>query len=133
MAVLNQAVVMFANNRRVLRWNGITSEGGASLIDLTGRIVKFGLCRLSSKTGEPNYKVPVLDFSSDDVGPQVTIPNPITGSPHVEVELLAADSAALAPKDTAYYGELEVFEGDESDPVVVATIDFLIKANVVNQ
>lgn len=131
MAVEDQADTMYANNRHILKWNGLTEEGGVALLDLTGRIVKFALSRKRAD-GSP-ILTPVLDFRSDAVSPQVTIPNPVAGNPHVLVELLPADTAALAPRETDFYFELEVFESDESDPVVVATGTLTIKPNVVNQ
>jgi hypothetical protein len=129
-AVENQVDSMFAGNIHVLRWNNITEEGAGTL-DLTGRVVKFALTRLSS-SGVP-LATPLLSFSSDDASPQVTIPNPSAGSPHVLVTLLPADTAALAPKSTVYYGELEVYEGSApTNPVVVATVLLTIKPNVSN-
>jgi hypothetical protein len=133
MAVTGQSAEMFAGNIIELTWNEILAEGGDALIDLTGRIVKFALTRKNS-AGVPNYKTPLLDFSSDDVDSQVVIGNATTGNPHVTVTLLPADTALLAPKDTTFYCELEVFEDDpDENPVVVATLDLLIKANVVNE
>lgn len=130
MAIENQTDTMFANNRHVLRWAGILDADGSGLLNLTGRIVKFALTRKSA-AGDP-LLTPLLDFASDDTSPQVTIPNPITGTPHVEVELLPIDTAGLAPKETVYYCELEVFESGNANPVVVATLDLTIKPNVVN-
>jgi len=130
MAVENQPDTMFAGNRHVLRWNSITNDGG-TILDLTGRVVKFALTQLSS-AGVP-LATPLLSFSSGGASPQVTIPNPSTGTPHVLVELLPADTATLAARSTVYYGELEVFEGSSpTNPVVVATILLTIKPNVSN-
>ena len=130
MAVENQADSMFAGNLHVLRWNNITDEGAGTL-NLAGRVVKFALSRLSS-SGVP-LATPILSFASDDPSPQVTIPNPTTGTPHVLVTLLPADTATLAPKSTVFYGELEVYEGaDPTNPVVVATVLLTIKPNVSN-
>ena len=128
MAVENQTDSMFANNRHIMRWNEILDDDG-DVLNLTGRIVKFALSRKGS-TGP--LLTPILDFASDDVSPQVTIPNPVTGTPHVDVELLPANTATLAPKETVYYCELEVYEGDGSGPIVVATVDLTIKPNLVN-
>lgn len=125
MAVENQTVSMFAGNRAVLRWNSIKDTDGTTILDLTGRIVKFSLTR------EGPVLSPILDFRSD-VGSQVTIPNPTVGSSHVEVELLPVDTATLAPAETTYYCELEVYEAADSNPVVVATMLLTIKPNVVN-
>lgn len=130
MAVENQTDTMFANNRHVLRWNGIVDADGSGILNLTGRVVKFSLTRKDA-AGNP-LLTPILDFSSEDASPQVTIPNPITGTPHVLVELQPADTAALAPKETVYYCELEVFDSGSTNPVVVATLDLTIKPNVVN-
>lgn len=130
MAVENQTDSMFAGNRHVLRWAGIVDADGSGILDLTGRIVKFSLTR-KSPAGNPSL-TPLLDFSSATVSSQVTIPNPVTGSPHVEVELKPVDTATLAPKETIYYCELEVYEAGNLNPVVVATIDLTIKPNVVN-
>lgn len=129
MAVENQTDSMFAGNRHVLRWAGITDADGSGLLDLTGRIVKFALTRKSS-AGDP-LLTPILDFSSATSG-QVLIPNPVTGSPHVTVELLPVNTATLAPKETVYYCELEVYEAGNLNPVVVATLDLTIKPNVTN-
>lgn len=130
MAVENQVASMFAGNIKVLRWNNITNEGSGTL-DLTGRVVKFALTRLSS-SGVP-LATPILSFSSDDSSPQVTIPNPSAGNPHVLVTLLPIDTATLAPVSTVYYGELEVYESaDPFNPVVVATVLLTIKPNVSN-
>lgn len=131
MAVENQTDSMFANNRHVLRWNGITDADGSGLLNLTGRIVKFALTRKDA-AGNPLVSSPILDFSSADASPQVTIPNPVTGSPHVLVELLPDDTETLAPKETVYYCELEVYDAGSTNPVVVATLDLTIKPNVVN-
>lgn len=129
MAVENQADEMFANNHHVMRWAQILDEDGVSLLDLTGRIVKFSLTRLGP-SGSP-LLTPILDFSSATSG-QVTIPNPVTGNQHVVVDLHPADTAALAPIATTYYCELEVFDVANTNPVVVATINLLIKPNVIN-
>ena len=126
MAVENQSDSMFAGNRHVLRWNSITDIDGSGTFDLTGKIVKFALTLAGPVTANP-----ILDFRSD-TSPQVTIPNPATGDPHVEVELLPVDTATLAPSETTYYCELEVYEGTDTNPVVVATIDLTIKPNVEN-
>jgi hypothetical protein len=130
MAVQDQSDSMFAGNRHVLQWDGIldTDAGGGALIDLTGRLVKFSLTR---KGKDGPLLTPILDFRSD-VGTQLVIVNPITGSPHVTMELVAADTLTLAPKETVYYCELEVMESSGADPVVVATLDLTIKPNVVN-
>lgn len=128
MAQENQNATMFANNRHLLVWNGITSEGGASLVDLTGKIVKWSL---TIKGASGPVLSPLLDFRSD-VGTQLTIPNPVAGSKHVQMELLAADTADLAPVETTYYHELEVFEGAGTNPVVVATGELTIRPNVEN-
>lgn len=130
MAVENQPDSMFANNIHVLRWDEILDEDG-DVLDLTGRVAKFALTRLSP-SGVP-LSTPLLSFKSTDASPQVTIPNPSTGGPHVLVTLLPADTATLAPKATVYYGELEVYEGSSpTNPVVVATVLLTIKPNVSN-
>ena len=133
MAVENQSAEMFANNRHLLQWAQILDQAGTASEDLTGRIVKFSLTRKDA-SGNP-LLTPILDFASDDASPQVTIPtpNPVDDSGvHVQVELLPADTATLAPIASTFYFELEVFEGDGSAPVVVATGDLLIKPNVEN-
>lgn len=129
MAVENQSAEMFANNRHLLRWAQILDDDD-DIIDLTGRIVKFSLTRVGP-TGSP-LLTPILDFASDDSSPRVTIPNPVTGNPHVVVELQPADTATLASVATTYYCELEVFESGNTNPVVVATVNLTIKPNVVN-
>tara|TARA_R110002153_G_scaffold54447_8_gene151693 strand:- start:1353 stop:1742 length:390 start_codon:yes stop_codon:yes gene_type:complete len=128
MATENQIDTMFAGNRHVMQWAGILDEDGTSIKDLTGLIVKFALTRQGS--GGPVLS-PILDFRSD-VSSQVTIPNPITGSAHVEVEILPVDTATLAPVSTIYYWELEVFEAGDTNGVVVATGTITIKPNVEN-
>ena len=135
MAVESQSWEAFANNDVTLSWAKITdSEANdpTDAKDLTGRIVKFSLARISG--GEPIRANPLLDFASDDVGAQVTIPNP-DGSvaPHVQVAILAADTIDLAPKVTEYNVQLEVFESDETIPVIVATGTLKIKPNVDNE
>jgi hypothetical protein len=130
MAVENQVDSMFAENLHVLRWNNITEEGTGTL-NLTGRVVKFSLTRLSS-SGVP-LATPLLSFKSTDSSPQVTVPNPNGPAPQVLVTLLPADTVGLAPKSTVYYGELEVYEGSApTNPVVVATVLLTIKPNVSN-
>lgn len=128
MAVENQSDSMFAGNRHILRWASI-DDGSGGVLDLTNRVVKFSLTHV--KDGVP-LKTPILDFSSEDASPQVTIPNPIVGGPHVEVELVPADTAALAAKETDYYCELEVFDAGSTNPVVVSTHTQTIKPNVDN-
>lgn len=129
MAVENQADSMFAGNRHVLRWNGILDDDD-TILDLTGRIVKFALTRKAAD-GNP-LLTPILDFRSD-MSAQISIQNPSTGNPHVDVELLPADTATLAPRaPVEYYCELEVFDTGGLSPVVVATIDLTIKPNVTN-
>jgi hypothetical protein len=136
MVVADQTDTMYADNYHTLEWQALL-DGGGAVLDLTGRIVKFALARFNS-AGVPLRENPVLDFASDDVSPQVTVPNPNpdidTGPfPHVIVELLPVDTATLAPvKDVAFYFELEVFEGDGSRPVVVATGTLTVKLNVEN-
>ena len=129
MAVENQTDSMFAGNHHVLRWDGIDNLDSSGLLDLTGRIVKFALSRKNA-AGDP-LLVPILDFSSA-TSAQVTIPNPATGTPHVVVTLLPANTAALAPRESVYYCELEVYEAGNLLPVVVATLDLTIKPNLVN-
>lgn len=131
MAVENQTDEMFAGNRHVLNWDSILDDDGVTLLNLTGRIVKFALARISA-SGQPVLTSPILDFRSDAPGSRVTVPNPVTGSPHVQVELLEADTATLAPKRTTFYGELEVFQSTDDEPVVVATVLLTIKPNVEN-
>lgn len=131
MAIENQTGEMFANNRHLLQWDQILNQAGTGPEDLTGRIVKFALCIIGDD-GNPVVSAPVLDFRSDVSG-QVTIPNPDGSTPlHVQVELLPVDTATLAPIATVYYFELEVFEADESAPVVVATGNLTIKPNAEN-
>ena len=129
MAVENQTGAMFANNRHILQWTTITDTDGTSVLDLTGKIVKFALARQG--TGGPVLANPILDFRTD-ISAQITVPNPIVGDPHVEVELLPVDTATLAPVATVFYWELEVFEGANTNPVVVATGTLTIKPNVEN-
>ena len=130
MASENQTASMFAGNRHILRWNNILDEDGTSTLDLTGLIVKFALARKGDSG--PVVSGPILDFRSD-VSAQVTIPNPIVGSAHVEVELLPVDTETLAPgATTIYYFELEVYQAADNNPVVVATGDLTIKPNVEN-
>ena len=132
MAVENQTAEMFANNRHLLQWPQILDDDGVTTLDLTGKIVKFSLTR-KDDAGNP-LLTPLIDFRSD-TSAQVTIPDPNPPDDttiHVQVELLPADTASLAPKETVYYIELEVFEGDGTAPVVVATGDLTIKPNVVN-
>lgn len=131
MASENQTASMFAGNRHILRWNDIKDEDGTSTLDLTGLIVKFSLARKGSSG--PVVASPILDFRSD-VSAQLTIPNPAAGNPHVEMELLPVDTATLAPGGvaTVYYFELEVYQAADNNPVVVATGDLTIKANVEN-
>lgn len=130
MAVENQTLEMFAGNRRVLRWPSIFESDGVTLLNLSGRIVKFTLARKNAD-GVPLINSPILSFSSADASPQATIPNPVLGSSHVEVVLLPIDTVTLAPKETEYHCQLEVFEGDGSGQVVVATMDITIKPNIV--
>jgi hypothetical protein len=136
MAVADQAVTMYAGNYHALRWATILDEDG-EVQDLTGKVVKFALARFNA-AGNPLREDPVLDFTSVGVGSQVTIPNPDpdpeTGPfPQVQVELEPVDTEELAPtKDVDFYFELEVFEGDLSRPVVVATGTLTVKLNVEN-
>lgn len=138
MAVADQTDMMYAGNYHELRWPVIFDDDG-NVKDLTGRIVKFALARFNS-AGVPLREDPVLSFASDDPGtPQVTIPDPtptgppFTGDLHVLVVLEPVDTEALAPaKDVDFYFELEVFESDQSRPVVVATGTLTIKLNVEN-
>lgn len=130
MAVEGGTDTMFAGNRHIMSWAGILADDGVSLVNLTGKVVKFALARKDA-AGNPLIGSPVVDLSSS--GSQVTITNPVTGSPHVQVELLPANTSSLAPKETVYYWELEVFEGSApTNPVVVSTGDLTIKPNVVN-
>lgn len=134
MVVADQVVVRYANNKVVLEWDGIEDEdaGDGSLIDLTGRIVKFALTRFAN--GEP-VATPELSFSSDDVSPRVEIPNPNPSAPdptnpHVRVTIDDSDTVDLAPSTTDFYFELEVFEADGTDGVVVSTATLTLKPNV---
>lgn len=133
MVVSGQVDEMFENNRHVMEWAGLTDEND-DLLDLTGRVVKFALTRFLSDGVSPNKASPILDFASDDVSPQVTIPNPTASSaPHVRVVLEASDTVGvIGTTATPFYFELEVFESDESDPVVVATGSLTVKPNVTN-
>lgn len=130
MAVNDQSFEAFANNVILLEWAKVLADDGVSTLDLTGRTVKFALARLAN--GEPIRADPLLDLSSADASPQVVIPNPIAGSPHVQVQLDPADTIDLAPVSTAYYIELEVFDAGDLNPVVVATGTLTIKPNVDN-
>lgn len=131
MAIENQSAEMFANTRHLLQWDQILDDAGTGPEDLTGRIVKFALTT-KDDDGNLNLESPVIDFRSDVSG-QVTIPNPTGVTPlHVQVELLPADTATLAPITTVYGWQLEVFEGDGSAPVMLATGDLTIKPNITN-
>lgn len=134
MATTGQTWTRFASNDFQLEWAGITDSDAADptdLKDLTGKIVKFALARYSA-SGAPVTADPILDFASDDASPRVTVPNPVTGDPHVVVAIQAADTEGLAPIDTDYYVELEVFDSGDTVPVVVATGTLTLRPNVEN-
>lgn len=134
MAVTDQVDTMFAGNLHVMEWAGILDHEGPDLIDLTGRVVKFALAKFQEKAPTvPKRLAPILDLNSDANPSQVEIVNPVTGAPHVRVTLTPSDTAALANSaPTDYYFELEAYEGDDSDPVVLATGKLTIKVNVDN-
>lgn len=126
MAVRDQTDSMFAGNRHVMSWEEILGDDGDP-ISLAGKIAKFSLTRFKSD-GSPKLSPPLLDFSSA-VSAQVDVTTP---NGPIEVELLPVDTEDLAPKDTDYYFELELFEALDASPVVVATGTLTIYANVVN-
>lgn len=133
MAVTDQTDTMFAGNLHEMEWAGLLDHGGPGLLNLTGRIVKFALAKYRADDPTvPKRTAPLLDFNSEDHPAQVAIVgDPLDG--HVLVTLLPADTAGFANNaDTDYHFELEVFEGDESDGVVVATGKLTIKVNVDN-
>lgn len=131
MAAENQALEMFANTRHLLQWDQILNEAGNAAEDLTGRIVKWALTRIDDE-GNLLIEEPLLDFRSDQDA-QLTMPNPDGSTPvHVQMELLPADTANLAPIPTTYGWQLEVFEGDESGAVMLATGTILMKPNITN-
>jgi len=126
MVVADQTDTMYANNRRVLKFT-VTDEDNGGALDLTGLVVKFALARFDSE-GQPIKSNPLVDKRSD-VSAEVTITDAANGL--VEVELVTSDTASLADQgETAYYFELEVFDG--TDPVVVATGTLTIRRNVTN-
>jgi hypothetical protein len=129
MVVTTNDWTIYAGNKVQITFATITDDSG-SVLDLTGRIVKFAVARFVN--GEPLKDSPLIDYSSA-TGSEVQIPNPTTGSPHVTVDIATADTADLADAgETTYYAELEVFESDGSDPVVVATGNLTIRRNVTN-
>jgi hypothetical protein len=131
MAAENQALEMFANTRHLLQWDQILDDAGTAPEDLTGRIVKWAMTYLD-EDGNLVTENPLLDFRSD-VSAQLTIPNPDGLTPlHVQMELLPADTASLAPVPTTYGWQLEVFEGDGSSAVMLATGTILLKPNITN-
>lgn len=131
MAAENQSMEMFANTRHLLQWDQILNNAGTGPENLTGRIVKWALAQLD-ENGNLLIESPLLDFRSD-VGTQLTVPNPTGATPlHVQMELLPANTATLAPIPTTYGWQLEVFEGDGSAPVMLATGTILMKPNITN-
>lgn len=131
MAAENQTLEMFANTRHLLQWDQILNDAGSGPESLVGRIVKWALARLD-ENGNLLIDEPLLDFRSD-VGTQLTVPNPSGATPlHVQMELLPANTAALAPVPTTYGWQLEAFETDGSAAVMLATGTVLIKPNITN-
>lgn len=129
MAIEDQSDEMFAGNYHVMRWAELTEEDGTTPFDLTGKIVKFALSRYKS-AGVPRL-TPLLDHRTD-TSAQLSIVDAAAG--HVEMELLPADTATLAPKGEPgdFYWELEVYTGANTLPVVVATGTLTVKPNVDN-
>ena len=128
MTVESQNFTMYANTQVTLAWAGILGSDGA-LIDITNRIIKFALVL---KSGNAIVVDPLIDMNSVDDTAQVLKPSPIVGNPHVQVILLPADSVDLAPIDTVYGYQVEVFENDGTVPVMVTTGDITIKQNAIN-
>lgn len=126
MVVANLTDAIYAGNRRIQRFT-VTDEdtSGSPAYDLTGLVVKYALARFGTN-GEPLRSNPLLDFSSAVA--QVTITDAANGI--VEVELLPADTVDLTPAD--YYFELEVYNGAETEGVVVATGTLTVRTNVEN-
>lgn len=127
MAVITLIDIMWAGNRRLLRFT-VTDEDGSGAKDLTGLIVKFALARFDT-SGNPVKSNPLIDKRSD-TSSDVTITTPLSGI--VEVVLVPADTASITPVPAAYYMELEVFNASNADPVVVATGTLTINRNVDN-
>lgn len=126
MVVANLTDTIYAGNRRIQRFTVVDEDtAGSPAFDLTGLVVKYALARFGTN-GEPLKSSPLLDLSS--TGAQVTITTPASGI--VEVELLPADTVDLTPGD--YYFELEVYNGAETEGVVVATGTLTVRTNVEN-
>lgn len=139
MAKTGQSWEAFENNVIKLRWKWIEDEDATvanTTLNLTGKVVKFVLARFAG--GEPIVSSPLLSYSSDDGSGVLTVPDPnptYPGDPdvpHVLVVLPEGDTEGLAPKTTDFYVELEVFEGTDDQPIVVATGTLKLKPNVEN-
>lgn len=127
MVVADQVDTMYAGNRRVLKFAVTDEDNGGAPMDLTGRIVKFALARFDAE-GQPLKANPLVDKRSDTSG-DIVITSAVGGL--VEVTLVPADTASLADAgETAYYFELEVFQG--TDGIVVASGTETIRRNVTN-
>lgn len=119
MAATNDTIVVYAGNKRTLRFTVVDEAGDA--FDLTGYDVRWAL----SKYGQSGSYGTTAEVNkhSDNVD-EITVASNV-----VDVVLVGADTAALAAGD--YYHELEIVDAQD-ESLVVAVGDVELRNNVVN-
>lgn len=131
MAVRDQTDQMFAGNDRVLRFT-MTDEDAGGDFDLTlaGRVSRFALAQIGPNG--PITATPVVTKDQGNPGEITLDPIHGLGTNIANVNLVGADTAALADAgSTDYYFEYEVTEAG-GGTIVMATGTLTIDPNVVN-
>lgn len=119
MAAENDQIVLYAGNKRRLRFTVLDTDGAA--YDLTGLDLRWALSKYgSSGSYATTAEVNKTNADADEI---VVVDNLVT------VILVGADTASLTPGD--YYYELELVDA-LSESLVIAVGDLELRANVVN-
>jgi hypothetical protein len=128
MVVKNQSDEAYVNNPHTQRFTVVDEDTGPSTpLDLTNRVVKWGLSQIDPATGL-FLTTPLVFEKSSLVGGEMTRVDDPNGI--IEVNILDADTISVNPAD--YYFELEVFDSGGLNGVVVATGTLTLIGNLVN-
>lgn len=122
MVVKNLVDEAYANSPHTQRFTVLDDDAaGDPPLDLTGRVIKWGMVPFDEETGDFPETPLTLDYSI--AGGQVVITDGPAGE--VDVNIPPADTTALSR--IKYYFELEVFDagGLNGVPVATGTLDLL--------
>lgn len=119
MAATNDTIIVYAGNKRTLRFTVLDAEGAA--FDLTGYDVRWALSKYGASG---SYTTTAEVNKHSDNASEITVTDNV-----VDVVLVGADTANLSAGD--YYHELEIVDGSD-ESLVVAVGDVELRSNVVN-